>query len=79
MSEDRLEKALEEMRRESVDGTIVEAARARVWARMAGVADAGCAEFRPDLGAYLSGGLAGASCWKTISAAALPVAARSPN
>ena len=57
MSEDRLDRALEEMRREDVDAATVEAARARVWDAVANAAGAGCAEFRPDLRAYLGGEL----------------------
>ena len=59
MSEDRLEKALQEMRQEEADASTLDAARARVWDRVAGTASAGCAEFRPDLRAYLSGALGG--------------------
>src|SRR3954465_2051583 len=58
MSEDRLERALQEMRDEAVDTEILEAARARVWDTMTNAAGSGCAEFRPDLRAYLSGTLA---------------------
>ena len=57
MSEDRLDKALQEMRLEDVDTSTLDAARARVWDNVAGTAGAGCAEFRPDLRAYLSGAL----------------------
>jgi hypothetical protein len=59
MSEDRLEKALQEMRQEDVDAGTLEAARARVWDEVANAAGAGCAEFRPDFRAYLSGALGG--------------------
>ena len=59
MSEDRLEKALQEMREEPVDAATLGAARARVWNRMTSTAVAGCAEFRPDLPAYQSGTLTG--------------------
>jgi hypothetical protein len=61
MSEDRLEKALQEMSQEDVDTGALEAARARVWAKVAdaGAATATCAEFRQDFHAYLSGELAG--------------------
>src|SRR3954466_11171673 len=58
MSEDRLERALQEMRDQAVDTEILEAARARVWDTMTNAAGSGCAEFRPDLRAYLSGTLA---------------------
>ena len=57
MSEDRLEKALQEMKQEDVDAGTLDAARARVWDKVAGAAGAGCAEFRPDFRAYLSGEL----------------------
>ena len=59
MSEDRLERALEEMRQEAVNGRTLEAARARVWNEVAGVAGSSCAEFRPDFAAYLNGSLGG--------------------
>ncbi len=58
MSEDRLERALEEMKQEDVDAGTLQAARARVWGKVAG-AGATCAEFRPDLRAYLEGALTG--------------------
>jgi hypothetical protein len=58
MSEDRLEDALEQMRQEPVDTAALEAARARVWNTL--TTDAGCAEFRPDLQAYVTGALTGA-------------------
>ncbi len=57
MADDRLEKALDEIRRESVDAGTLETARARVWDTMTKAAVDGCAEFRLDLQAYLSGGL----------------------
>ena len=59
MSEDRLEKALEEMKQEAVDAATLGAVRARVWDKVTSAAAAGCAEFRPDLRAYLSGSLTG--------------------
>jgi len=52
MSEDRLEQALDEMRREAVDAGTLDAARARVWANVSN-AGAACAEFRQDFQAYL--------------------------
>ena len=55
MAEDRLEKALEEMRHEDVDAVALDAARARVRATLAGSGATACAEFRADLGAYASG------------------------
>jgi hypothetical protein len=57
MSEDRLERALHEMRQEAVDDATLEAARAQVWGEMASLGAASCAEFRPDVGAYVSGSL----------------------
>ena len=59
MSEDRLEKALDEMKREDVAAATLEAARARVWDKLSAAATAGCAEFRPELRAYLAGTLTG--------------------
>ena len=59
MSEDRLEQALQEMKQEDVDAATLDAARARVWNAVAGAAGAGCAEFRADFRAYLSGELGG--------------------
>lgn len=57
MSEDRLEQAVDDMKRETVDDRTLEAARGRVWSEIARVAGSTCAEFRPDFRAYLSGGL----------------------
>ncbi len=59
MSEDRLERALREMREEDVDAATLEAARVRVRESLMGAGGATCAEFRPDVPAYLSGELAG--------------------
>ena len=59
MSEDRLEQALQQMKQEAVDAPTLEAARVRVWDKVTNPAVAGCAEFRPDFRAYLSGALAG--------------------
>lgn len=56
MSEDRLDKALEEMRNEPVDAAALDAVRARVWDEVT-AAGAGCAEFRADFRAYLGGTL----------------------
>jgi hypothetical protein len=53
MSEDRLERALQEMKQEDVDAGTLEAARARVWQKMTGNVSATCAEFRQDFRAYL--------------------------
>jgi len=58
MSDDRLEKALHEMRQEEVDAETLEAARARVWEKVADAGGVSCTEFRPDFRAYLSGELA---------------------
>src|SRR5918993_1189508 len=58
MSEDRLDKALREVAEEPVDAATLEAARGRVWNALSNTA-VGCAEFRPDLAAYVSGSLAG--------------------
>ena len=52
MSEDRLEKALQEMAAEHLDAGTVEAARARVWDNMTN-ASATCVEFRQELHPYL--------------------------
>jgi hypothetical protein len=65
MSEDRLERALQEMRDEDVESATLDAARARVWQNVtsAGGAVQGavlsgsgrfCAEFQQDFGAYLA-------------------------
>jgi hypothetical protein len=59
MSEHRLDEALREMTGESVDPETVDAARARVWETLGREGAAGCAEFRPDLPAYISGALTG--------------------
>ena len=53
MSEDRLERALQEMKDEDVDSGTLETARARVWEKMSNAGRATCAEFRQDLRAYL--------------------------
>jgi hypothetical protein len=57
MSEDRLDQALEHMRREDVDAGTVETARTRAWTAVANAAGTGCAEFRADFAAYLAGHL----------------------
>ncbi len=59
MSEDRLDQALQEMRQEDVDATTLDAARARAFAAVTGAAGTSCAEFRPDVRAYIDGTLAG--------------------
>src|SRR4051794_33280249 len=57
MSEERLERALQEMNDEQVDSGALEAARARVWEQMTSAGNATCAEFRPEFQAYLANGL----------------------
>src|SRR5262245_6784815 len=59
MSEDRLERALQEMSKEDVDTTTLEAARVRVWENVTDARNATCAEFRQDFRAYLSHELGG--------------------
>src|SRR3954469_16081271 len=59
MSEDRLDTALEQMQHEAVDAATLDAVRARVWSKLTDTAVAGCAEFRPDFPAYLSGTVTG--------------------
>jgi hypothetical protein len=57
MSDDRLERALQEMKVEDVDTGTLEAARGRVWQKVATAGNANCAEFRQDFRAYLGNGL----------------------
>ena len=59
MSDDRLERALEEMKAEDVDVATVEAARARVWQHVTNQGSAACAEFAQDFRAYLANELPG--------------------
>src|SRR4249920_3874130 len=59
MSEDRLDSALDAMKQETVDAAALDAVRARVWNTLTNTAVDGCAEFRPDLRAYVSGTLTG--------------------
>ncbi|HXW07150.1 MAG TPA: FecR domain-containing protein [Vicinamibacterales bacterium] len=47
------------MRQEAVDDRTLEAARARAWDNLTSAAAVGCAEFRPEFRAYLSGTLTG--------------------
>jgi hypothetical protein len=54
MSDNRLERALQEMKQEDVDAGTLEAARARVWENMTTAAGVTCAEFRQDFHAYLA-------------------------
>jgi hypothetical protein len=51
---DNLERALQEMKDETVDAGTLEGARARVWDQIATAGNATCAEFRPDFPAYLA-------------------------
>ena len=59
MLEDSLERALQEMKEESVDALTLEAARKRVWKTVTNDASATCAEFRQDFHAYLVNELRG--------------------
>jgi ferric-dicitrate binding protein FerR (iron transport regulator) len=59
MSEDRLERALQEMKEEDVDAGTLEAARARIWENVTNAGSATCAEFRLDFRAYLGEELGG--------------------
>jgi len=59
MSDERLERALQEMTEEDVDSGTLQAARVRVWENMAAADGATCAEFRQDLAAYLHGQVGG--------------------
>lgn len=57
MSQDRLDEALNQIRKETVPAEELAAAKARVWEKLAGAASPACAEFRPALPAYLAGEL----------------------
>jgi hypothetical protein len=59
MSEDRLERALQEMKAEDVDSGTLETARARVWEKVTNADSSTCAEFRQDFRAYLANELGG--------------------
>src|SRR5688572_29589428 len=59
MSEERLERALQEMKEEDVDTGTLEAARARVWENVSHAGSSVCAEFRQDFRAYLGSELGG--------------------
>lgn len=59
MSEDRLERALQEMKEEDVDAGTLGAARARVWQTVTNAGSATCAELRQDFRAYLGNELGG--------------------
>src|SRR6187431_3316262 len=54
MSDDRLERALLEMKEEDVDAGTLAAARARVWETVTNPDITPCAEFREDFRAYLA-------------------------
>ena len=54
MSEERLERALQEMKAEDVDPGTLGAVRARVWEAVTSPGNAACAEFRQDFRAYLA-------------------------
>src|SRR5690349_9708555 len=56
MSEDLLDKALDEMQAEHVDAAALEAAHARVLRTVANAGSIACAEFRQDFRAYLAPG-----------------------
>src|SRR5688572_9035207 len=62
MSEDRLERGLQEMKEEEVDAGTLESARARVWGSMTSAVGATCAEFRQDFRAYLANQLGAGRC-----------------
>jgi predicted anti-sigma-YlaC factor YlaD len=59
MSEDRLEKVLEAMKRESVSPEQLDSTRIRVWEKIGHAGPAVCAEFQLDFHDYLDGRLAG--------------------
>ncbi len=58
MSEDRLEKAIETLKNESLKPGQLEEARSRVWAKIRNSATATCAEFESEIADYLEGKLA---------------------
>jgi hypothetical protein len=59
MTEDRLERALREMKSEDVASGTLEAARSRVWETVTNAGSVTCAEFRQDFRAYLGDELGG--------------------
>jgi ferric-dicitrate binding protein FerR (iron transport regulator) len=59
MSEEHLERALQEMKEEHMDSGMLEAARGRVWHKVTNADSATCAEFRQDFPAYLRNELGG--------------------
>ncbi len=58
MSEDRLERALEAMKNETIDPELLAGARDRVWAKVGQPGLTACVEFEPAIGEYLAGNLA---------------------
>ena len=58
MSEDRLNKALEAMKDETVDPGLLAGARVRVWEKLEKAGAAACVEFRPGFRDYIEGRLA---------------------
>jgi hypothetical protein len=59
MSDDHLERALQEMKDEGVASGALEAARARIWEKVTHADGATCAEFQQDFRAYLGNELGG--------------------
>jgi hypothetical protein len=59
MTEDRLERALQEMKDEDVAAGTLEGARSRVWETVTNAGSVTCAEFRQDFRAYLGDELGG--------------------
>jgi hypothetical protein len=59
MSEDMLERALQEMKEEDVNAGALQAARARVWHKVTNVGSAACAEVQQDFQRYLVADLGG--------------------
>jgi hypothetical protein len=59
MSEEHLDRALQEMHDEPVDAGTLEAARHRVWEQLSNAGSATCAEFRQDFAAYQGNTLGG--------------------
>jgi hypothetical protein len=56
MSENRLDRGLQEMKDEVVDAATLASARSRVWDELASASNPACAEFRQDFRAYLNNG-----------------------
>jgi hypothetical protein len=59
MGDERLERALQGMKEETVDAATLDAVRGRVWNTLTETTVDGCASFRSDFHAYVSGGLTG--------------------